>query len=142
MNASFLDDIDDPHGDYRRARATGYEETGVSPGWEITSKHGGEVNAPLSTYTRPERASSSSTARSESPRFYQPTEKNTCRHGVKTKKQKKCKKRKTLDEVPIMEARKREAAHLIPRYEVGEKVRFSSEDGGYLGWYCSVLLLP
>ena len=28
-----------------------------------------------------------------------------------------------------MEARKREAARLIPKYEVGEKVRFASDDG-------------
>ncbi len=129
LKSNFLDEIDDPHGDYRRARATGYEETLVSPGWENISKHDDEVNALLSTYTHPERASSSSVARIESSSSTLPTETNTCKHGVKTKKQKKCKKRKTLSEGPIMEARKREAARLIPKYEIGEKVRFASDDG-------------
>jgi hypothetical protein len=54
---------------------------------------------------------------------------NTCEHGVKTKKPKKGKKRKTLCEDPIMEARKREASRVIPKYEVEEMVRFASEDG-------------
>jgi hypothetical protein len=54
---------------------------------------------------------------------------HTCKHGVKTKKLKKGKKRKTLCEDPIMEARKIEASRLIPMYGVEEMVRFASEDG-------------
>ncbi len=48
---------------------------------------------------------------------------------MKTKKLEKGKKRKTLCEDPIMEARKIEASRLVPMYEVGEMMRFASEDG-------------
>ncbi len=48
---------------------------------------------------------------------------------MKTKKSRKCKKRRNLSEDDVMEARKREADRLTPKYEVGEMVRFSSEDG-------------
>jgi hypothetical protein len=37
--------------------------------------------------------------------------------------------KKDLSEDDVMEARKREADRLVPKYEVGEMVRFSSEDG-------------
>jgi hypothetical protein len=135
LKASFLDEIDDPHGDYIRAGASGYDRASdiVSPGWENIRKHDDEVNELITNYTHPDRASSSSVARQESsssaPRAETNEKGHTCKHGVKTKKPRKCKKKKTLSEDPIMEARKREADRLIPKYEVGEKVRFASEDG-------------
>ncbi len=48
---------------------------------------------------------------------------------MKTKKQKKCKKRKTLSDVDVMEARRKEGAGLVPKQEVGVLVKFASEDG-------------
>ena len=48
---------------------------------------------------------------------------------MKTKKQKKCKKRKTLSEDDVVEARRKEGARLVPKHEVGELVKFASEDG-------------
>ncbi len=66
LKSTLLDEIDDPHSDYRRARATGYENPLVSPEWEDVGKHDDEVNELLSAYTHPERASSSSAARPKS----------------------------------------------------------------------------
>jgi hypothetical protein len=98
LKPTLLDEIDDPHGDYIRARATGYENPLVSPGWEDVGRHDEEVNQLLSTYTHPERASSSSASRpksfitlmNESSSKSPPVETNekghTCKHGVKTKK--------------------------------------------------------
>ncbi len=120
---------------YVRAGASGYERASqiASPGWEDVRRHDAEVNGLLSNYTHPDRASSSSVARQESSSSDPPAETNqkghTCKHGVKTKKPRKCKKRKNLSEDDVMEARKREADRLTPKYEVGEMVRFSSEDG-------------
>jgi hypothetical protein len=54
---------------------------------------------------------------------------HTCEHGLKTQKPRKCKKRKNLIEVDEMEARKKQADRLVPKFEVGEKVKFASEDG-------------
>ena len=60
LKSTLLDEIEDPHGDYIRARATGYENPLVSPGWEDVGRHDDEVKDLLSAYTHPERSSSSS----------------------------------------------------------------------------------
>jgi hypothetical protein len=139
LKPTLLDEIDDPHGDYIRARATGYENPLVSPGWEDEGKHDDEVKYLSSAYTHPERASSSSVPRpksfitlmNESSSPSPPVETNTCEHGVKTKKKKKCKKRKTLsgddtqgspqeNKLLALEARRKEGAGLVPKYKVGD----------------------
>ncbi len=68
LKANLLDEIDDPHGDYRRTEAPGYDRASdiVSPGWENVRMHDAEANKLLSNCTHPERASSSSVARPKS----------------------------------------------------------------------------
>ncbi len=48
---------------------------------------------------------------------------------MKSLKPRKSRKRKNLREIDEMEARKKEAERLVPKFEVGEKVKFESEDG-------------
>ena len=70
-----------------------------------------------------------------------------CEHGVKTNTPRKTKKRKNrgdADEMAAlttssssMAARKRLAETLVPRFEVGEKVMFASEDGKT--WLCGII---
>jgi hypothetical protein len=65
--STFLDEIDDPHGDYSRAGAAGYERGPQYPyTMKDVRKHDAEVRGLLDDYTRPERASSSSAPRQES----------------------------------------------------------------------------
>jgi hypothetical protein len=98
--STFLDDIDDPRGDYVRAGAKGYERGPQYPyTMEDVRRHDAEVTGTLNDYTHPEHASSSSAHRqmsSSNPPKLLSEEANTCVHGVKTKKKKECKKRKTL----------------------------------------------
>ncbi len=66
---------------------------------------------------------------------------------MKTKKKKKCKKRKTLsgddtqgspqeNKLLALEARRKEGAGLAPKYKVGDRVKFSKNEGGewLFGW--------
>ncbi len=136
-------------------RATGYEGRFVSPGWEDEYKREDEIKEKSSASTYPERASSSSVARpksfitmmNESSSSSPPIETNVCEHGVKTKKKKKCKKRKTSNvndtqgspqenNLMALEARRKEGAGLVPKYKVGDRVKFSNYEGGewLFGW--------
>ena len=91
--STFLDDIDDPRGDYARAGAEGYDR---GPQYPYTMadvrRHDAEVKGLLDEFTHPERASSISAPRQESSSSTPPKETsegaNTCVHGVKTKKKK------------------------------------------------------
>ena len=142
--STFLDDIDDPRGDYARAGAEGYDR---GPQYPYTMadvrRHDAEVKGLLDEYTHPERASSISAPRQESSSSSPPKETSgkvqKCGHGVKTKPPRKSNKRKSQDDTdemtaPMdssssMAARKRRAESLVPKFEVGEKVKFASEDG-------------
>ena len=159
QKATFLDEIDDPHYDYQKVRATGYEESFVSPGWEDEYKRDEEIKM-SSASTYPERASSSSVTRpksfitmmSESSNSSPPIETNTCEHGVKMKKKKKCKKRKTLSgndtqaspketKLLALEDRRNQGAGLVPKYKVGDRVKFSQyKEGEWLfGWVREII---
>jgi hypothetical protein len=76
-----------------------------------------------------------------------PVEANTCVHGVKTKKKKKCKKRKTLSgddtqgspketKLLALEARRKQGAGLVPKYKIGDRVKFVNDEGDewLFGW--------
>ncbi len=134
LQSTFLDEIDDPHGDYVRAGVAGHDRGPQYPyTMEDVRRREAEVKGLVSRNTNLERASSSSVPRQESSSSAPPAETNTnihtCEHGVKLKKPRKSKKRKNLREIEEMEAGKREADRLVPKFEVGEKVRFESEDG-------------
>jgi hypothetical protein len=134
LKSTCLDVIDDPHGDYARAGTSGHDRGPQYPyTMEDIRRPDAEVEQLLSNYTHPDRVSSSSVPRQESSSSAPPAETNekvhTCVHRLKYKKPRKSKKRKNLSEDDVMEARKREADRLIPKFEVGEKVRFASEDG-------------
>ena len=152
--STFLDEIDDPNYDYMKVRATGYQDS-LSSGWEDVSVHDDEMNENTSASTYPERASSSSAARpksfitlmNESSSSSPPVEANTCVHGVKTKKKKKCKKRKTLSgddtqgspketKLLALEARRKQGAGLVPKYKIGDRVKFVNDEGDewLFGW--------
>jgi hypothetical protein len=97
--STFLDEIDDPHGDYSRAGAAGYERGPQYPStMEDVRKHDAEVRGLLKDYTNPERVSSSSAPRQESSSSTPPKETNegthTCEHDVKSKTPRKNRKRK------------------------------------------------
>ena len=159
QKATFLDEIDDLHYDYQKARATGYEESFVSPGWEDEYKRDEEIKM-SSASTYPERASSSSVTRpksfitmmSESSNSSPSIETNTCEHGVKMNKKKKCKKRKTLSgndtqaspketKLLALEDRRNQGAGLVPKYKVGDRVKFSQYEGGewLFGWVREII---
>ncbi len=74
-----------------------------------------------------------------------PVEENTNVHGVKPKKKKKCKKRKTLSgddsqgspketKLLAMEARRKQGAGLVSKYKVGDRVKFVSDEGGRMAF--------
>ncbi len=112
--STFLDEIDDPHGDYARAGASGHDRGPQYPyTLEDVKKHDSEVKGLLSDYTNPDHASSSSVPRQESVSSAPPAETNE----------------KVHQRGNVIEARKREAERLVPKFEVGEKVKFASEDG-------------
>jgi hypothetical protein len=100
---------------------------------EDVRRHEAEVKGLESWKTNHERASSSFVPRQESSSSEPPAESNenihTCEHGVKSLKTGKSRKRKNLRESDEMDARKKEAERLVPKFEVGEKVRFESDDG-------------
>ena len=150
--STFLDDIDDPRGDYARAGAEGYDRGPQYPYTkEDVRRHDAEVKGLLDEYTHPERASSISAPRQESSSSTQPRLMSEgvhmCEHGVKSNTPRKTKKRKNrgdADEMAArttssssMAARKRLAETLVPRFEVGEKVMFASEDGKT--WLCGTI---
>ena len=137
-----------------KVRATGYQDS-LSSGWEDVSVHDDEMNENTSASTYPARASSSSAARpksfitlmNESSSSSPPVEANTCVHGVKTKKKKKCKKRKTLSgddtqgspketKLLALEARRKQGAGLVPKYKIGDRVKFVNDEGDewLFGW--------
>ncbi len=102
-----LDEIDDPHGDYVRAGAAGYDRGPEYP-WtlEDVRRHEAEIKGLESWNANLERASSSSIPRQESLSSSPPDKTNirTCEHGVKSKKPRKSKKRKNLREIEEMKA--------------------------------------
>jgi hypothetical protein len=56
FKATFLDEIDDPHGDNVRAEASGYERAPQYPyTMEDVRRHDAEVNELMSNYTHPDR---------------------------------------------------------------------------------------
>ncbi len=128
LQSTLLDEIDDPHGDYVRAGAAGYDRSPEYP-WtlEDVRRHEAEVKGLESWNANLERASSSSIPRQGSSSSAPPAESN--KHGVKTLKPRKSRKRKNLREIEETEARQSEAESLVPKFEVGEKVKFESEDG-------------
>ena len=107
--STFLDDIDDPRGDYARAGAEGYDRGPQYP-WtmEDVRKHDAEVMGLSDELTHPQRASSSPALRMESSSTTPPKETkggvHTCGHGVKTKPLRKTRKRKNHDDTDEMTA--------------------------------------
>jgi hypothetical protein len=100
---------------------------------EDVRRHEAEGKGLESWNTNLERASSSSVPRQGSSSSSPPAETNKrihmCEHGVKALKPRNNGKQRNLDETDEIEARKRMAERLVPKYEVGEKVRFPSHDG-------------
>ena len=107
--STFLDDIDDPRGDYARAGAEGHDR---GPQYPYTMadvrRHDAEVDRLMDEYTYPGRASSSSAPRQESSSSAPPKETSgkvqKCGHGVKTKPPRKSNKRKNQDNTDEMTA--------------------------------------
>jgi hypothetical protein len=99
--STFLDEIDDPHGDYSRAGAAGYDKGPEYPyTMEDVRRHDAEVKGLRSEYTNLGSASSSSVPRQESSSSTLPadTSRNihACEHGVKTLKPRKAEKGRTF----------------------------------------------
>ncbi len=121
---TFLDEIDDPHGELIRAGAAGYDRAPEYPWtWDDVRRHEARVKGLELENANPERASSSSVPRQGSSSLSPPDETNkrvhTCEHGVKVLKPRKIGKKRNLDETDEMEARKRiaEAWSLNMRWE-------------------------